>query len=205
MGVSSIGLFGGLAILWTKTTKLELLSYSHNHIDTKVQMTVGDPWVRLTGIYGVSEVTHRHRTWALIRRLRDESSLLWLIGGDYNEILNEGENAGGGSRAPRQMAEFNLALAEAGLADLGFEGFQYTWSNGREHPHTVRCRLDRVCADAEAILCYPTAYVTHLEYSGSDHLPLLLKLERAAQMGSGRRSRPSDLRLSGPASMNVKT
>lgn len=97
---------------------------------------------------------------------------------------------GGGSRTPRQMADFNLVLAEVALADLGYEGYQFTWPNGMEYPNTVRCRLHRVCVKVQAIDRFPTAYVTHLEVSGSDHLPILLKLERPVQFGSGRRSRP---------------
>lgn len=149
-----------------------------------------DQWVRITGIYGFPEASQKYRTWALIRRLRDESSLPWFIGGDFNEILNDGEKTGGCSRALRQMENFNKTLSECGLADLGFEGHQFTWSNGREHPHTVRCRLDRVCVNGEASAHYPTAYVTNLEQPGSDHLPILLRLVRFEHEGSGRRCRP---------------
>lgn len=69
---------------------------------------------------------------------------------------------GGGSTAARQMASFNMALSDCGLVDQGYEGYQYTWLNGREHLNTVRCRLDRVCVDSEAISCYSIAHVTHL-------------------------------------------
>lgn len=74
-------------------------------------MEEGQQWIRLTGIYGVPEAAKRSRTWDLLLRLHDESSLPWFIGGDFNEILNEGEK-------------------------VGYEGHQFTWSNGREHTHT---------------------------------------------------------------------
>lgn len=45
-----------------KDTKVELLSYSQNHIDTCVRLEEGDQWVRITGIYGVPEVNQRYHT-----------------------------------------------------------------------------------------------------------------------------------------------
>lgn len=99
-------------------------------------MEEGQQWIRLTGIYGVPEAAKRSRTWDLLLRLHDESSLPWFIGGNFNEILNEGEKVGGCSRTPRQMANFNTVLSTCGLDDLGYEGHQFTWSNGREHTHT---------------------------------------------------------------------
>lgn len=117
---------------------MELISYSNHHIDTKVKMEGGNQWVRITGIYGIPEANQRHRTWDLIKNLGQASSLPWFLGGDFNEILHEGEKMGGGSRAPRQMGAFNSALAENGLVDIGFEGFPFTWWNCREFPNTIR-------------------------------------------------------------------
>lgn len=109
-----------------------------------------------------------------MRRLKGESNLQWFLGGDYNEILNVGKEVGGGSLAPRQTSGFNLALSECGLADVRFEGYPFTWSNGRVHPNTVRYRLDRVCADLEALSLFPMAKVSDLDQPSSDHLSLLL-------------------------------
>lgn len=141
----------------------------------------GNKWIRVTEIYGVPEGNQRYRTWNLMKNLSETSTLPRFIGGDFNEILHEGEKQGGGSRAPRQMQGFNSALVECGLVDLGYEGFPFTWSNGREHPNTIRCRLDRVCADTRGLELFPSAHVTHLEYPGSDHLPILLEFEREVQ------------------------
>lgn len=87
--MSRVGLAGGLALLWVKSLNLELLSYSHNHIDTRLKWDAEEQWVRVTGIYGVPEANRRKQTWDLIRRLGEDSSMPWFIGGDFNEILNE--------------------------------------------------------------------------------------------------------------------
>lgn len=76
------------------------------------------------------------------------------------------------------MAAFSEALIDCGLTDLGFEGRPFTWSNNQKAPRTVRCRLDRVCANQPARQCFPDASVTHIDQPGSDHIPILLKLTR---------------------------
>lgn len=90
------------------------------------------------------------------------------------------------------MNAFNMALTECGLSDLGFVGCRYTWSNNRLAPRTVSCRLDRVCANQSARLQFPTAQVSHIEQPGSDHIPILLELERIPNpiSGLGLRRRP---------------
>ena len=48
----------------------------------------------------------RDEFWALLRRIRDKSSLPWLSIGDFNEIVSEFEKEGGNSRLRRQMKNF---------------------------------------------------------------------------------------------------
>lgn len=138
VGVSIIGLSGGLAMLWSKSVEVVLLSYSNNHIDTRVKMEEGQPWLRITGIYVVPEVNQRQRTCDLMSRLKEESTLPWFLGGDFNEILQVGEKLGGGTRAPRQMMNFNLAISDCGLTDWGMRDFL---SRGRMDG-SIRTRLD---------------------------------------------------------------
>lgn len=39
--MSSVGLSGGLAMMWNKSIQLELVSSSNNHVDTKVKYGEG--------------------------------------------------------------------------------------------------------------------------------------------------------------------
>lgn len=190
IGVDSQGLSGGLALLWDRRITVELGSFSKNHIDARVKLTEDGHSFRVTGIYGVPEVSHRHQTWNLIRDLYRNERQPWFMGGDFNEILMSTEKSGGDERSTGQMEAFSAALADVGLADLGFEGYPYTWSNNRRAPRTVRCRLDRVCADAAAIERFPNNYVEHIEHPGSDHLPILLHLDRQTLTREAPRKRP---------------
>lgn len=190
VGVSSVGLSGGLALLWRKNVHVSLVSYSSNHIDARVRLEADGNEFRCTGIYGYPEARDRFRTWQLMRSLHTGDQTPWFLGGDFNEILHRSEKSGGRTRLPGQMAAFNSTLSDCGLSDLGFEGGSFTWTNNRAAPATVYGRLDRVCANVAASTLYPTAMVKHIEQAGSDHIPILLVLERQQPGASPRRRRP---------------
>lgn len=69
-----------------------------------------------------------------------------------------------------------MALLDCALSDIGYEGRKYTWSNSRKAPFIVKCRLDRVCSTSTWVSQFPSAFVEHLMYPGSDHVPVLLHL-----------------------------
>lgn len=58
---------------------------------------------RLTCFYGHLTTAERYRTWALLRSLGDESSLPWVVIGDFNELLHVDEKLGGCPRRESQM------------------------------------------------------------------------------------------------------
>lgn len=124
------------------------------------------------------ESNQRQRTWHLIRHLHLESPIPWFLGGDFNEILSNSEKTGGILRGPRHMNAFNSTLIESSLVDMGYEGFPYTWSNGRIHFNTVRCRLDRVRTENGALTLFPSAHITHIDQPGSNHIPICFSIDR---------------------------
>lgn len=67
---------------------------------------------------------------------------LWLIAGDFNEILHDGEKRGGRCRDSKLMEDFRDVLQDCDLTDLGFKGPQFTWWNGRDNSNSISERLD---------------------------------------------------------------
>ena len=63
----------------------------------------GITW-RLTCFYGHPEKALRHRSWSLLRQLRPISDTLWLVIGDFNEIMRIDEKMGREDRNANQMA-----------------------------------------------------------------------------------------------------
>ncbi|XP_012848393.1 PREDICTED: uncharacterized protein LOC105968310 [Erythranthe guttata] len=82
---------------------------------------------------------------------RDHNDLPWMVGGDFNEILDNTENEGGPPQLPSSIRAFREAMKECALSDIGFTRDHFTWSNNRQYPDTIRCRLDRHWAGQAAI------------------------------------------------------
>lgn len=80
------------------------------------------------------DLAYRYRSWDLLRRLADQSSLAWAIGGDFNEILSNEEKVGGGSRAANLIDNFRSALSDCSLTDIRYIGDRFTWTNNRTAP-----------------------------------------------------------------------
>jgi exonuclease III len=68
--VKSSGRSGSLGIFWNSEIKIEILPYSQYHIDAIVSSSFMDPW-RLTCVYGEAQVNKRHKTWDLLKFLRE--------------------------------------------------------------------------------------------------------------------------------------
>lgn len=67
------------------------------------------------------------------------------------------------------MREFQDALHDCELEDVGFVGDKFTWRRGR-----IRERLDRGVANHDWSNMFPDAALIHMGFAASDHQPLLL-------------------------------
>ncbi|KAL5543298.1 hypothetical protein UlMin_011008 [Ulmus minor] len=171
------GRSGGLCLFWSDSITVQLLSGSKGHIDVKVTSPNSPGW-RFTGLYGNPDTSLRSQFWNLLRRLGDSSSMPWLCGGDFNEILFGHEKQGGAERAQYLMNNFREAINYCGLADLGFRGPKFTWNRGNG-AYLVQERLDRMLGNCGWLDLFPNSLVHHLNLRGSDHRPLLVELLRA--------------------------
>ena len=93
--VQSRGQSGGLALLWSSDTNLEIKSYSNHNIDAIItEADNGLSW-RFIGFYGYPETHLREESWKLLFYLNSQFNLPWFCCGDFNEILSMTEKAGG--------------------------------------------------------------------------------------------------------------
>ena len=180
--IPSVQRSGGLALLWKEKMDLHVQTYSPNHIDALIY-TDGNPTWRLTSFYGWPDEQRKKESWHLLKHLHLRYSLPWLCFGDFNEILCSGEKQGGLPKPLQPMQEFRSALLHCRLVDLGFQGYQFTWNNGRPAEAFVQERLDRAFATDTWMNIFPNAKVTHLQASYSDHLPILITTTNPNQTG----------------------
>jgi hypothetical protein len=129
--VDCVGKSGGLALLWSDETNVEVQNYSRRHINAKVKTAGGRAEWKFMGFYGHPEASKRCEAWGLLRHLSQYTPLSWVCVGDFNEILDLTEKFGGGGRPRGQMEAFKQTLEDCYLYDLGYRGPRFTWNNNR--------------------------------------------------------------------------
>jgi len=112
--------------------------------------------------------------------LKAQSNLPWLVGGDLNEIFYHCEKRGG-PKSQTAINNFRAYFDDNGMFDLGYSRYDFTWCNYQENGTVVEERLCRFYADSEWSLLFPYAYVSHVDFDMSDHLPILLKCKSVSR------------------------
>ncbi|KAL9681535.1 hypothetical protein QQ045_013320 [Rhodiola kirilowii] len=165
------GLSGGMALLWNNEAELEIVSYSKSHVDAIFQ---GSDKFRFTLFYGEPECSNRRDSWDLLRRLSLQSDLPWVVMGDFNEVLGLKEVWSRNRRPNWQMTNFRRALEDCHLADPGYIGRPFTFSNCQKGSDEMRGRLDRAVGNSQWLQAHPKGQVHHLSIHVSDHCILML-------------------------------
>nr|XP_027127799.1 uncharacterized protein LOC113743944 [Coffea arabica] len=101
----------------------------------------------------------------------------WLVGGDFNVVVETGEKKGGLPFPCSLSLDFLDFMSSAELFDAGFSGSSFTWCNNRLGRARIWKRLDWLLLNAS---CYDVGLavsVSHLARDPSDHSPLLLSVK----------------------------
>ncbi|KAH9776449.1 putative reverse transcriptase/RNA-dependent DNA polymerase [Citrus sinensis] len=173
--VNCSGRGGGLALLWSSGSMVQIKSFSTHHIDAEILTTSGRR-MRITGVYGHPEMGQKKHTWTLLRRLAGLSFNSWLCFGDFNEVLHPGEKRGGNDRNVKLINDFSEALRDCDLKDVGFKGYPFTWSNGRYGQGFVEERLDKFVCNKKWSEIFVDGEVSNLDTWFSDHCPVLMEV-----------------------------
>ena len=132
-------------------------------------------WIN-NAIYASPKFVERCMLWENLKLIAILHDLPWALMGDFNEVIIEGEKAGGNPIFQRRVRAILDCMNECQMMDLGFSGPKFSWTNKRELGGLIQCRLDRVWANPNWKSYFPKANVTHLARVSSDHYPLLLNL-----------------------------
>ncbi|XP_058750083.1 uncharacterized protein LOC131623075 [Vicia villosa] len=168
---------GVLTLLWKDAIHLMIKSFSLNHIEGSILDECDSQKGDFGGIYGFPKEKNKKRTWALIQWLVNQGRGKFVCFGDLNDILSESEKQGGNSRTAGQLLEGRNTMDMCGLSDLGFEGYPFTWTNGRKDMENIQIRLDRCLAKEEFVNRFSPIKVSHLGRFGSDHAAIRIQLE----------------------------
>ncbi|KAL1185195.1 hypothetical protein V6Z11_A01G098700 [Gossypium hirsutum] len=94
MAINSEGKSGGIALMWKEGVKVDVQNFSNHHIDFLVTFDENDA-IWFTGFYGQADPNLRNQSRDMLRRVKRTIKEGWIVGGDFNTIINNAEKEGG--------------------------------------------------------------------------------------------------------------
>ncbi|XP_042983221.1 uncharacterized protein LOC122312630 [Carya illinoinensis] len=184
--VHSVGLSGGIALLWKEEWEVTIINYTRWHISALVKEEVNGQTWQFTGFYGHLETAKRKGSWQLLEILKLPTPMAWLCARDFNEILHQKEKQGAASRPYKQIEDFRRAVKFCGLQELYSLGQCFTWSNNRRGREFTKERIDRAMVNKEWNELFSFGTCTVLAAVRSDHSPLWISKQKE---GNAKRKR----------------
>ncbi|XP_074313934.1 uncharacterized protein LOC141649137 [Silene latifolia] len=149
------------------------LDYAAQLIQMKIMDKITGMWFYYTDIYAFNGIGEREPLWDRLNILRPQGTEPWLLGGDFNCVLQAKERLGGGFN----MAEakpFQQCLEECEVMDIQAAGSYYTWNNKQPLETRVYSRLDRALVNQSWIDQFPNVYANFLPEGHFDHNPCMI-------------------------------
>jgi len=132
-----------------------------------------DDYFRITTVYTRCSALERLELWEQLEEIAENSTIPWLVGGDFNTIMDEDEKLGGLPVTQTEIVDFVQCTNACALNGIKFKGSSYTWWNGRIEEESIFKSIDRVFGNNELMRLIPNSEVHHLIRQGSDHAPYM--------------------------------
>ncbi|KAL0293132.1 UNVERIFIED_CONTAM: hypothetical protein Sangu_3244200 [Sesamum angustifolium] len=133
-----------------------------------------------TVVYGANDTIGRRGLWQklviLANSISDEP---WIVGGDFNTVLDMSEVCGSSADIHLAMTEFRDCLLDTGLIHLPVQGERFSWHNCSEGDRSLWKRLDRLLANDSWLDQWPNSHYQCLSARTSDHSPLVIRGDTA--------------------------
>ncbi|KAL0283160.1 UNVERIFIED_CONTAM: hypothetical protein Sradi_7238500 [Sesamum radiatum] len=98
-----------------------------------------------TVVYGANDAISRRGLWQKLVLLANSiSDVPWIVGGDFNAVLDMSEVCGPSADIHLAMTEFRDCLLDTGLIHLPVQGERFSWHNCSEGDRSLWKRLDRL-------------------------------------------------------------
>ncbi|KAL0287519.1 UNVERIFIED_CONTAM: hypothetical protein Sradi_7123600 [Sesamum radiatum] len=99
----------------------------------------------------------------------------WLVGGDFNAVIDASEVCGQSGDIRLAADEFRDCLRVTGLTTLPLQGEWFTWHNCSSDSRSLWKRLDRLLANDWWFDRWPNSAYLSLNARTSDHSPIVLR------------------------------
>ncbi|XP_058732883.1 uncharacterized protein LOC131604464 [Vicia villosa] len=117
---------------------------------------------RLSCYYGFPERSRRRQAWDMIRDLRNMSSILWGIIGDFNDLLSQNDKQDLHPHPEWLCAGFQQIVGDCNLTNIPLEGHPFTWVKSRGTAHMIEERHDRSLANSDWLQLFPNSKLHNL-------------------------------------------
>ncbi|KAL0291249.1 UNVERIFIED_CONTAM: Retrovirus-related Pol polyprotein from type-2 retrotransposable element R2DM [Sesamum radiatum] len=132
--------------------------------------------VLATVVYGANDTIGRRGLWqnlmTLAHSISDEP---WIVGGDFNTVLDMSEVCGSSADIQLAMTEFRDCILDTGLIHLPVQGERFSWHNCSEGDRSLWKRLDRLIVNDAWLGRWPCSHYHCLNARTSDHSPLVIR------------------------------
>ncbi|KAL0294867.1 UNVERIFIED_CONTAM: hypothetical protein Scaly_3114500 [Sesamum calycinum] len=133
-----------------------------------------------TVVYGANDAISRRGLWQKLVLLANSiSDVPWIVGGDFNAVLDMSEVCGSSADIHLAMTEFRDCLLDTGLIHLPVQGERFSWHNCSEGDRSLWKRLDRLLVNDVWLSQWPNSYCHCLNARTSDHSPLVIRGDTA--------------------------
>ncbi|XP_060216574.1 uncharacterized protein LOC132644046 [Lycium barbarum] len=97
-----------------------------------------------TLVYAKRDETERLQLWDNLYHFYNTITGAWMIGGDFNMVLNDEEKIGGILFQPQDVKNFAFCVNSCALEEISFKGNHFTWWNCKVGDDCIFERLDRM-------------------------------------------------------------
>ncbi|KAK4384023.1 hypothetical protein Sango_3099400 [Sesamum angolense] len=155
---------------------VDILNLDTQYVHCRVHFHELYEIILITVVYGANNVSTSRELWQGLIDLADTvDNEPWLVGGDFNAVLDMSEVSGAFGDIRGAMNEFNDCILQTGLLSLPMQGERFTWHNCSLDGRSLCKRLDRLLANDVWMDRWPNMYYSCLTPCTSDHSPLVLK------------------------------
>ncbi|KAL0361528.1 UNVERIFIED_CONTAM: hypothetical protein Sradi_3837300 [Sesamum radiatum] len=132
--------------------------------------------VFITIAYGVNDVVGQRLWWAELGRISHTvCDVLWLVGGNFNTVLDDSEVCGKSWDIRGAAEEFQGCLRDTTLITLLMQGGWFSWHNCSRDSRSLWKLLDRLLVNDCWPGAWPNTFYVSLNAQTSDYSPLVLR------------------------------
>ncbi|KAL0288759.1 UNVERIFIED_CONTAM: hypothetical protein Sradi_7089800 [Sesamum radiatum] len=155
---------------------VDVLNLDVQFIHCRISIRCAHLSVLATVVYGANDTVSRRGLWQSLVTLADSiSDEPWIVGGDFNTVVDMSEVCGASADIHLAMNEFRDCIQGTGLIHLPVQGELFSWHNCSEGDRSLWKRLDRLLVNDAWLRLWPNSHYQCLNARTSDHSPLVLR------------------------------